>query len=199
MTFEGFNGPKSSKSHGNNSSLYAECMSTSHCMTFRWSRTLWVTWGWTSSCITIMLSVSLPRRLFLILARSFLKASDGNSLCWLSLLGLKSRSMGLLMPLWSCLDGFTIWCTICKMCCTVVSISYSPSQLHCSVLVSARVLTEPNPQQRHLHCHRNATNGVWVLQACVLAKWSETKWWADAWYDVSPAELGIQWCLTIQH
>jgi hypothetical protein len=60
------------------------------------------------------------------------------------------------MSLWSTLDGFTAWYFISEICCNVVYISYSPSQMYCATQVSASTFTKPHMQLCHLlsqECH----------------------------------------------
>ena len=77
--------------------LYAGFLSTSHCMTFSWSWTLWATSGWTLSCSMIMPSVSLPACLFFIFVWTFwITLLEQSAMIMLSH-NLKSKSRNLWM------------------------------------------------------------------------------------------------------
>jgi hypothetical protein len=77
------NYPKTWKWHGHKSRLYAGYSSIFHHMVFSWSCTHWATWWWALLCSMIMLSVSLPRRLFFILVHSFQSVWQEHCVQWL--------------------------------------------------------------------------------------------------------------------
>jgi hypothetical protein len=84
-------GPKTRKSHGDKSCLYAGCLSAFHRTTFSLPWAVWATWG-RALCSSIMPWLSVPGRLFLVLISRF-ETIRSNGLHWFShYVVLKSRS-----------------------------------------------------------------------------------------------------------
>jgi hypothetical protein len=118
-----FTRQKMCKSHGGKSGLYARCLSMCHCMIVSWSWTLWAS--------TIMqqddaIMEIIYTEVFLDFGSIFSSIRQyGFALC------LKFRCRVLWMILWSCLDEFTTWYAIFKLCCNLICSSYS---FNCTVL-----------------------------------------------------------------
>ena len=114
------------------------------------------TCGWALSCNRLMPAVSLPWYLFLMLVR-VLKVLDSNVWHQLCHCVFHSPEAGLCQCPSGPVYGFTTWYAIFTLCCTFIGCSYSTSQLHTVIQVSAGVFTESNTKLCSLYCHSSAT------------------------------------------
>jgi hypothetical protein len=144
-----FKDPKSWKSHGDKSGMCVGYLSSSHCVAFSWTWTLYATWECATLCSRMLLLLSLPWHfvhldMWIFKCLTVMFCID-YVVTWFEV--QKWGGGGNFMLLWSCLDGFTNGTpSLFKLGCDVVGTSYLFILLYCSAEVSVGVFTASDMQ-----------------------------------------------------